>query len=131
MPSPESLRRRMWCVAISFVAVVTGGHAFAQPASPPESAGTTPAGSAYRPAGRASIYSTLSRTSSDDGTSKGESALNTSLNIAFRQSALTLLPQVGRRDLPVEVRPQILYNPAMRSPNFFVPGVIEIGRAHV
>ena len=79
MPSPESLRRRMWCVAISFVAVVTGGHAFAQPASPPESAGTTPAGSAYRPAGRASIYSTLSRTSSDDGTSKGESALNTSL----------------------------------------------------
>ena len=28
------------------------------------------------------------------------------------------------RELPVEVRPQILYNPAMRSPNFFVPGVI-------
>ena len=28
--------------------------------------------------------------------------------------------------MPVEVRPQILYNPAMRSPNFFVPGVIGI-----
>jgi len=24
------------------------------------------------------------------------------------------------------VRPQMLYNPAMRSPNFFVPGVIGI-----
>ena len=28
--------------------------------------------------------------------------------------------------MPVEVRPQMLYNPAMRSPNFFVPGVIGI-----
>src|SRR6185369_5796064 len=28
--------------------------------------------------------------------------------------------------VPVEVRPQILYNPAMRSPNFFVPGVIGV-----
>ena len=26
----------------------------------------------------------------------------------------------------MEVRPQILYNPAMRSPNFFVPGVIGL-----
>ena len=63
-----------------------------------------------------------------DGSSSSiaSSALNTSLNLAFRQSALTLLPQTGRRDLPVEVRPQILYNPAMRSPNFFVPGVIAL-----
>ena len=30
------------------------------------------------------------------------------------------------RELPVEVRPQILYNPEMRSPNFFVPGVIGL-----
>lgn len=28
------------------------------------------------------------------------------------------------RDLPVEVRPQVLYNPSMRALNFFVPGVI-------
>lgn len=63
-----------------------------------------------------------------DGSSSSiaSSALNTALNLAFRQSALTLLPQTGRRDLPVEVRPQILYNPAMRSPNFFVPGVIAL-----
>jgi len=28
--------------------------------------------------------------------------------------------------VPVEVRPQMLYNPEMRSPNFFLPGVIGI-----
>ena len=63
-----------------------------------------------------------------DGSSSSiaSSALNTSLNLAFRQSALALLPSTGRRELPVEVRPQILYNPAMRSPNFFIPGVIGI-----
>ena len=54
------------------------------------------------------------------------SALNTALNLAFRESALALLPRLGKRELPVEVRPQILYNPEMRSPNFFVPGVIGI-----
>ena len=32
----------------------------------------------------------------------------------------------GPRELPIEVRPQMLYNPAMRSPNFFVPGVIGV-----
>jgi ABC-type multidrug transport system, permease component len=54
------------------------------------------------------------------------SALNTSLGVAFRESILQLLPSAGRREMPVEVRPQILYNPAMRSPNFFVPGVIGL-----
>jgi ABC-2 type transport system permease protein len=63
-----------------------------------------------------------------DGSSSSiaSSALNTALNLAFRQSALALLPSTGRKELPVEVRPQILYNPAMRSPNFFIPGVIGI-----
>ncbi len=54
------------------------------------------------------------------------SALNTSLNVGFRNGLLTLSERIGLRDLPVEVRPQILYNPEMRSPNFFVPGVIGI-----
>jgi len=54
------------------------------------------------------------------------SALNTSLNIGFRNGLLTLSERIGLRELPVEVRPQILYNPEMRSPNFFVPGVIGI-----
>jgi len=54
------------------------------------------------------------------------SALNTALGLAFRESVFRLLGETGRRELPVEVRPQILYNPAMRSPNFFVPGVIGV-----
>jgi ABC-2 type transport system permease protein len=53
-------------------------------------------------------------------------ALNTAIGITFRESILALLGASGRREVPVEVRPQILYNPAMRSPNFFVPGVIGL-----
>ncbi len=53
-------------------------------------------------------------------------SLNTALNIGFRNSVLQLAEQTGLHDLPVEVRPQILYNPEMRSPNFFVPGVIGL-----
>lgn len=53
-------------------------------------------------------------------------ALNTAIAVAFRQSAETLMAEAGRGGLPFEVRPQVLYNPAMRSPNFYVPGVIGI-----
>ena len=53
-------------------------------------------------------------------------ALNTSVALALRESLAQLLGAAGRRDLPLEVRPQILYNPAMRSPNFYLPGVIAI-----
>ena len=34
--------------------------------------------------------------------------------------------ETGRRDVPIDVRPQMLYNPAMKSPNFYIPGVIGI-----
>ncbi len=51
-------------------------------------------------------------------------ALNTALGVAFRRSVNVLLGETGRRELPVEVRPQVLYNPDLRAPNFFVPGVI-------
>ena len=54
------------------------------------------------------------------------SALNTAMAVAFRESLGILLAQTGRRDLPIELRPQMLFNPDMRSPNFFVPGVIGI-----
>src|SRR5437867_11149471 len=54
------------------------------------------------------------------------SALNTALNVGFRNALLELAARTGIRDLPVEVRPQILYNAEMRSPNFFIPGVIGI-----
>lgn len=53
-------------------------------------------------------------------------ALNTSIGITFRQSIEQLLRKIGGSDIPIEVRPQILYNPAMKSPNFFVPGVIGL-----
>ena len=63
-----------------------------------------------------------------DGSSSGTAmqALNTAIAIAFRKSATTLLAESGRRDLPFEIRPRVLYNPDMLSPNFYVPGVIGI-----
>ena len=53
-------------------------------------------------------------------------ALNTALSVALTQSLESLMRETGRRVPPVEIRPQMLYNPTMRSPNFFVPGVIGI-----
>lgn len=54
------------------------------------------------------------------------SSLNTALNVGFRKGMLQLGDKLGLRTPPVDVRPQILYNPEMRSPNFFVPGVIGL-----
>jgi ABC-2 type transport system permease protein len=51
-------------------------------------------------------------------------ALNTAVGVGFQRSISILLGETDRRELPVEVRPQVLYNPSMRAPNFFVPGVI-------
>jgi ABC-2 type transport system permease protein len=53
-------------------------------------------------------------------------ALNTSLGVALKQSLATLLKQSGRTVVPIEVRAQMLYNPSMRSPNFYIPGVIGV-----
>ena len=53
-------------------------------------------------------------------------ALNTSLGVALKQSLATLLQQSGRTTVPVEIRAQMLYNPSMRSPNFYIPGVIGV-----
>ncbi len=53
-------------------------------------------------------------------------ALQTSLGIALRESLATTMAETGRTEMPVEVRPQILYNPAMKSANFFVPGVMGL-----
>jgi drug efflux transport system permease protein len=53
-------------------------------------------------------------------------ALNTGLGVALTQSVESLLRETGRRNVPIDIRPQMLYNPAMRSPNFFVPGVIGV-----
>ncbi|MGI8819343.1 MAG: ABC transporter permease [Chthoniobacterales bacterium] len=53
-------------------------------------------------------------------------ALNTAVAVALSQSVERLMRDSGVRHVPVEVRPQMLYNPTMRSPNFFVPGVIGV-----
>src|SRR6266567_7921755 len=53
-------------------------------------------------------------------------ALNTGLGVALTQSVEALLRETGRHGVPIDVRPQMLYNPAMRAPNFYVPGVIGI-----
>ena len=53
-------------------------------------------------------------------------ALNTALSVALTQSIESLLRETGRHDVPIDIRPQMLYNPAMKSPNFYIPGVIGI-----
>jgi drug efflux transport system permease protein len=53
-------------------------------------------------------------------------ALNTAVAIALTQSLDSLMRETNRRAPPIEVRPQMLYNPTMRSPNFYIPGVIGI-----
>ncbi|HET9419381.1 MAG TPA: ABC transporter permease [Chthoniobacterales bacterium] len=53
-------------------------------------------------------------------------ALNTALGVTLTQSVQALLRETGRRNVPIDIRPQMLYNPTMRSPNFYIPGVIGI-----
>jgi ABC-2 type transport system permease protein len=53
-------------------------------------------------------------------------ALNTALGVALTQSVEMMMRESDRRTVPIEIRPQMLYNPTMRSPNFFVPGVIGV-----
>jgi ABC-2 type transport system permease protein len=53
-------------------------------------------------------------------------ALQTSMGVALRESLMTTMKESGRREMPIEVRPQMLYNPTMKSANFFVPGVMGI-----
>jgi ABC-2 type transport system permease protein len=53
-------------------------------------------------------------------------ALNTGINVTFNNSLKQLVKESGRTSIPIEVRPQVLFNPALKSPNFFVPGVIGV-----
>ncbi len=57
-----------------------------------------------------------------DSTVAGQ-AMNTATGVALQQSIATVLPN---GNMPIDIRPSMLYNPAMRSPNFFVPGLIAI-----
>ena len=53
-------------------------------------------------------------------------ALNTAASVALTQSLESLVRETGHRDIPIDIRPQMLYNPTLRSPNFYVPGVIGV-----
>jgi ABC-2 type transport system permease protein len=53
-------------------------------------------------------------------------ALNTAMGVTLTQSIQSLLRETGKRAPPIDIRPQMLYNPTMRSPNFYIPGVIGI-----
>jgi len=53
-------------------------------------------------------------------------ALNTSMGVSMRNSLAILVREAGRSNIPIEIRPQMLYNPDMRSPNFYIPGVIGV-----
>lgn len=57
-----------------------------------------------------------------DSTVAGQ-AMSSSTGVALEQSLAEVLPE---GQLPIEVRPSVLYNPATRSANFFVPGLIAI-----
>jgi ABC-2 type transport system permease protein len=51
-------------------------------------------------------------------------ALNVSNAIALRESLNRLLPD--NKPFPIDARPQILFNPDTRSPNFFIPGLMVV-----
>jgi ABC-2 type transport system permease protein len=50
-------------------------------------------------------------------------AVNVGNAIALRESLSRVL---GNRPFPVECRPRVLFNPATRSPNFFIPGLMVV-----
>jgi ABC-2 type transport system permease protein len=57
-----------------------------------------------------------------DSSTAGQ-AVNAANGVALEQSLEQL---IGTAPMPLEVRPSVLYNPATRSANFFVPGLIGI-----
>lgn len=50
-------------------------------------------------------------------------AVSTATGVTLQQSLAQVLPN---GNMPIDVRPSVLYNPATRSANFFVPGLIGI-----
>src|SRR5205807_974156 len=61
-----------------------------------------------------------------DSSVAGE-ALNVSNAIALRESLeRSLSVTAARQTLPVEARPQVLFNPDSRSANFLIPGMIAV-----
>ena len=53
-------------------------------------------------------------------------ALQTAMGLAMRESLVTTMKEADRTEMPIEIRPQMLYNPTMKSAHFFVPGVMGL-----
>ena len=49
-------------------------------------------------------------------------ALNTALGVALTQSVEMMMGETGRRTVPIEIRPQMLYNPTHAQPEFLRAG---------
>lgn len=64
----------------------------------------------------------LVKVDGSESTTAGE-IINVSNAITLRESLLHVL---GDRQLPVESRPQVLFNPDTRSANFFIPGLLVV-----
>src|SRR4029079_3193732 len=52
--------------------------------------------------------------------------LSAANGLALNRSLQALRDQMGIRDLPLEVRPPLLFNPDSRSANLLIPGLIAI-----
>jgi ABC-2 type transport system permease protein len=64
----------------------------------------------------------LVKVDGSESSTAGE-VVNVANALALRESLAQLL---GERPLPVEARPQILFNPDTRSANFFIPGLLVV-----
>jgi ABC-2 type transport system permease protein len=53
-------------------------------------------------------------------------AVNVGNAIALRESLQSLRLTLTGKPLPVEARPQVLFNPSTRSANFFIPGLLVV-----
>ena len=113
----ETFKVVRWVSSVEEMASeIRKGHAYAGLQIPPEFSRNLRAGRAARV--QLAIDGSNSTTALQ--------ALNTGVSVALMQSLRNLMAATGRSDIPIEIRPQMLYNPAMRSPNFFIPGVIGV-----
>jgi ABC-2 type transport system permease protein len=77
----------------------------------------------YSRRGQANDLSQISVQVDGSESSIAGEAVNVGNALALRESLERVL---GSRDLPVDARPRILFNPDTRSPNFFLPGLMVV-----
>jgi ABC-2 type transport system permease protein len=77
----------------------------------------------YSRRGQANDLSQISVQVDGSESSVAAEAVNVGNALALRESLERVL---GSKDLPVDSRPRILFNPDTRSPNFFLPGLMVV-----